>query len=205
MKLFKCAILVVVSLFYMTNISAMPISPIESTEGWPPLHQAIVNQRFDTALDILSADPSTIAQETPALKPDMVLGYLENRKYESPRIGYTVLELAILYDAPIEFIEILIEFGANANSRNLFFFYQKPPRYLDWYTGIQIISPLLVAIEKNNEEVIQILLNAGANPDRVELIGYFYINYGDFGGYIIGADGTWKGLSELLNEQLERN
>lgn len=205
MKLFKRTILVVVSIFYMTNISAMPISPIDSTEGWPPLHQAIVNQQFDTALDILSANPSTIAQTTPDFKSDWVLGYLKNRKFESPKIGYTVLELAILYDAPIEFIEILIEFGANANSRNLFFFYQKPIERLDYFTGIQIISPLLAAVEKNNEEVIQILLNAGANPDRVELIGYFYFNSGDFGGYITGADGTWKGLSELLNEQINRD
>lgn len=69
------------------------------------------------------------------------------------------LEAAIeeigLYDGSIEIVRILLRFGADPNA----------------WDGQHRVTPLHSAIRYNNKEAIQLLLEAGANPNAVSNLG----------------------------------
>jgi hypothetical protein len=118
------------------------------------------------------------------------------------------LELAIFFDAPYEIIEKLIILGANVNHQRAIHFSKEceggcntpfwaNPIWTRQY-HIEFRTPLLAAWIKQNHEVIQILLNHGANPEKIVFEGTdtFYWNI-EASSHV--RKGNWLNLNNISN------
>lgn len=152
---------------------------------WPALHRFLIKRDFAKALQVLDIFPGEAAITVPKGSPE---GYAYGARVGS-------LELAIRCDAPIEIIEKLILLGANVNHHRED---QKLLVHGDrWHRYIVISTPLLSALIKGNDEVVQLLLNYGANPEQVV--------YEAEEDYIIGPRkitirANWFNLDDLLRQ-----
>ena len=72
------------------------------------------------------------------------------------------LGLAIIGNCPVEIIQLLIDKKAEINYHNTYYDYE---------------TPLLMAIKYNRKQVVQILLNAGADPQATDKKGENALNY----------------------------
>lgn len=148
-----------------------------STSDWPQLHQAILQKEFDKALWIMKLFPQQVKDRS-----------------QPNHYGFSALELAILLEAPIEFIETLIAYGADV----------KVQRQVDlkWaYNEIyyEIRTPLAAACIMKNTEVIELLISNGANPGEVlqEVRKWTEITSGDYTYWFKRSDMRWLSIEEM--------
>jgi hypothetical protein len=172
--------------------------------SWPELHKSILNRQFQRVEQILEIYP----QEALAL----VKVNFPMDSYPFP-IGSGVwfaidsrmnsLELAIFFDAPTDIIEKLIILGANVNhSRGKHFRKECADCIIPGKSGytrlysIEFRTPLLAALIKQNHEVMQILINYGADSEKVvyEGVDEFYFDIESSGHKRVG---NWFNLDNI--------
>lgn len=149
-------------------------------EQWPALHSAIARRQFDIAAQILLQDNQQAHLLTPFknnshgefnMESDQVAIEKVMQEIKSPyHLGYSALELAILYDSPALVAQIL-ECGADVNLKHpmITFVNEDLPYRLNPKFDIQIVTPLFFAIQQQNSQIAQLLINAGANMEHVLL------------------------------------
>ncbi len=188
----------------------------KKTSSWPTLHQAIVGGRFEEAMEIIAAHPEQVVQiahyeKIPdALYPIIIAAADRDFNWGSRDlddiVGTSVLELAIFCDAPIELIENLISLLCDVNFKRLNVLgevgeVEMLELFPDFQNAslIEVITPLSTAIAKKNDEVIQMLLNAGADSKDVFFSGT-YIAKEDQSQIILGVWMDYLGyLSSLAS------
>lgn len=142
---------------------------------WPSLHKYILERDFDKVLLVLDFYPKQALEKVPM--------NFSNQDFDDYWNEYRMscLELAILFDAPIEIIEKIILLGADVNNHRVKKgstnckqgskdiiprdrIKENFPVSCSYY---EIRTPLLAAVIKRNDEAIQLLLNYGANSEQV--------------------------------------
>lgn len=188
------------------------------TTEWPALHKSLLKREFSKAKQILDIYPDEaqiyVSVNLPNLPEKLLCSYFgpksssdwyqdfkDNSNCQGKISKMTSLEMAISRDAPIEIIEMLITLGANVNHERLI---GLPLSNDSFY--LEFRTPLLSAFIKQNYEVIQLLLNSGANPEKVVYEGYgkfFYADY-EYGRELDGIkmEGNWKNLNYLIDQSV---
>lgn len=196
----------------------------ESTlaSGWPALHKFLLKKEFNKVMQILDIYPHEAAMYVPvnlANSRTIELYICSNNHFDNKSLieckskisKMTSLEVAIYSDAPLEIIEKLIVLGANVSHERARYLplsledsSKIPSRFNDGFY-LEFRTALLAALIKQNYEVTQLLLNYGANPDRVIFEGYEWLLYRPMDAESDSLDtrieGSWSHLNDMIEAQ----
>lgn len=196
-------------MFFFLLLVANTLASIEPTiydekiihKDWPELHKLIVQKKFEEATLFAEEKLDQVTKRASAsLTWDDISSfyYLWERAAKDPRLHflkvdtwhgyydnafYTSLELAILCDAPLDFIELLISKGADPNSKRITLIkigsHHGPFGIEDVYY-VEARTPLYAAFKKNQLEIAELLLNHGASSEEILWKGETYKYIGDY-------------------------
>jgi hypothetical protein len=209
-------------LSYQTKINDTAIMH----EQWPALHTAITRREFDIAEQIILQDRQQAYLFTP-FKNNFHGEYneesdeiaitqaMQDIKF-TYSLGYSALELAILYDSP-ELVALILECGVDVNLKHPIV--TSVNEDLPWRSNpkfdIQIVTPLFFAIKQENSQIVQLLINAGADIEhilldmRAEFHSLFVATPGgieDWGSWWSIYRDSWKSIIELdYSRKLSQN
>lgn len=197
---FAISIFIISPSLELTAFSRETVDESIITPEWPVLHQALLRKQFDKSLRILEILPNQAKENSIGLN----------------RNSFNTLELAIIAGAPLELIETLIALGADVNATRYNVFSEETwpnthvsvPQFYTLCDYQEFRTPLLAAWIMQNHEVIELLINNGANPYRVigELATMFTIGDGDYPHFSFKNESRWISLDDLMREfNLEAN
>lgn len=178
----------------------------------PPLHQAIEKHEFQKADKILSSDPDQVNFTIP-MNADFVsrTQFLVNKtkKYINEKSGvqiqpdlinYTTLELAIINRAPLDLISKIVSLGQDINLKSLVIVADN-----DFGRGsghnqayLRVRTPLLEAIESNHTEIIQYLVDNGADLEHVLWEGSYFQHV-----FNVSFGGNWKNFDQVTQSLMD--
>lgn len=113
--------------------------------------------------------------------------------------GLNMLEVAILNSAPIHLVQTLLDFGADVNNQSN----SGPISSVcvdshACFNSIETHTPLYAAWKMQNGAAMQLLINYGADPDKVLLTTTTYDVFSDWGPPHFGEPFYhWTSLQEL--------
>lgn len=147
------------------SISELLIEFAKNPKGWPGLHYAIDQGRFDVAEAFVRFYPEQIQLFT----TPFAFAYSSETKYSSYHgthydTGYSALELAIKAGSK-ELVELLVKNGANPSLERLEHFGLA-------FDGLdsantRVYTPIFWAIVKNDKQMVEKLMAKGASVDNV--------------------------------------
>lgn len=199
-----------------------PIYQTEINEQWPALHIAIAQNQFDIAKQILLQDRHQAHLFTPfknhphgEFNQESDLDAIQEAMQEikcTHHLGYSALELAILYDSPELAALLILEYGVDVNLKHpiVTSVNEDLPYRCNPIFDIQIITPLFFAIQQQNLQLAQLLIDAGADTEHLllDVRAEFHSMWGltpggplDWGSWWTIHQNIWKSTLSPLPER----